>query len=198
MQRGDVADALRPVGEVYRLVEIVHEDADDLAKAQGDDGQVVAAQLEHRRADQHPADRRSHRRQRDDHPQRPVHHPAGKPCQVQVRRGEQGVQVGADGIETDVAHVQQAGITDDDVQAQCQQYVEHGKAKDAHPGGAKHRDGFDQERQGNEGNNQQQVLRLEVFHDGLPQARSAWRSPSRPLGRNNSTRISTAKAKMSW
>ncbi|MCY1435761.1 hypothetical protein D9M71_518680 [compost metagenome] len=181
VQRGDIADALGAVGEVHRLVQVVHEDADDLAEAQGDDRQVIAAQLEHRRADQHPADGCGHRRQWDDHPHRPVQHALDQASQLQVRRSEQGVQVGADGVEADVAHVKQAGVADDDVQAQRQQHVEHGEAKDAYPGRAKHRDGFDQERQGDETEDQQQVLALEVLHGclltpGRPGVRQAGRS----------------------
>src|SRR5690606_31040053 len=49
----DAVDALRPVGDVDRRVEIIEENADDLAEAQRDDGQVVAAQLQRGRAQQH-------------------------------------------------------------------------------------------------------------------------------------------------
>src|SRR5690606_34647882 len=41
----DAIDALRAVGDVDRRIEVVQEDAHDLAKAQGDDRQIVAPQL---------------------------------------------------------------------------------------------------------------------------------------------------------
>ena len=41
-----------PVRDVDRRVEVVHEDADDLAEAERDDREVVAAQLQRRRAEQ--------------------------------------------------------------------------------------------------------------------------------------------------
>ena len=47
------ADALRTVGDVDRRVQVVEENADDLAEAQRDDGEVVAAQAQRRRAQQH-------------------------------------------------------------------------------------------------------------------------------------------------
>jgi hypothetical protein len=52
-RRVDRADALRAVGDVDRRVEVEQEHADDLAEAERDDREVVAAQLERRRAEQH-------------------------------------------------------------------------------------------------------------------------------------------------
>ena len=52
-ERVDQRDALRPVGEVDRLRQVVEEDADDLAEAERHDREVVAAQLQRRRAEQH-------------------------------------------------------------------------------------------------------------------------------------------------
>ena len=44
------ADALRAVGDVDGRVEIVEKDADDFAKAECDDGQIVTAQTQRGRA----------------------------------------------------------------------------------------------------------------------------------------------------
>ena len=57
---------------------------------------------------------------------------AGK---VSVRCGDasSAEHVGADGIEGDVAQVEQAGVADHDVQAQRQQHVQQRDVDDAHP-----------------------------------------------------------------
>jgi hypothetical protein len=47
--------------------------------------------------------------------------------QAEMRAGQQGPGVGTDGIEGDVAEVEQAGKTDDDVQAQRQKDIEDGE-----------------------------------------------------------------------
>src|SRR5438105_13009014 len=49
----DRRDAARAVGHVDRLVEVVGEDPDDLAEAERDDGQVVAAQSQNRQSEHH-------------------------------------------------------------------------------------------------------------------------------------------------
>ncbi len=45
----DGSDTLRSVGQVKGFIQVVRQDADHLAKTQGDDSQVVAAQAKHRR-----------------------------------------------------------------------------------------------------------------------------------------------------
>ena len=57
----DGGDALGAVREVDRLVEVVGQHADHLAEAEGDDGQVVAVQPQHRQAEQHAGDGRGQR-----------------------------------------------------------------------------------------------------------------------------------------
>ena len=76
-ERVDQRDALRAVGDVDRLRQVVQEDAHDLAEAQRDDREVVAAQLQRRRAQQHAEEARDGRADRQDHPERQV--------QVEVR-----------------------------------------------------------------------------------------------------------------
>ena len=51
-----------------------------------------------------------------------------------MRAGQQRIGIGADGVEGDVAEVEQAGKADDDVQAERQEDVENGEIDDAHPG----------------------------------------------------------------
>ena len=166
-------DALRAVGDVDRARQVVEEDAHDLAEAERDDGKVVAAQLERRRAEQHAEQRGDRRADRQDDPERQV--------QIEVRAGEQRIGVGADGVERDVAEIEQAGEADDDVQAEREQHVEDGVVGDAHPAGADLRQ---RERQHGERSpatstmpTQRTALacRAPVLH-----ARSPTRSPSRP------------------
>ena len=49
-ERVDARNALRAVGDIDRLRQIVEKNADDLAEAQGDDGEVIATQFECGRA----------------------------------------------------------------------------------------------------------------------------------------------------
>jgi hypothetical protein len=114
MRNGSISvDALRTVGDVERLREVVHEDAHDLAEAERDDGEVVAAQAKSRRS-QHGAGEAGHRRaDRQDDPERQV--------QAEMRRGQQRIDIGADGEEGHVAEVEQAGEADHDVEAEREQ-----------------------------------------------------------------------------
>ena len=52
---------------------------------------------------------------------------------TEVRRGQQGVGVCADGVESDVAQVEQASEPDHDVQAQRQHRVQQREVEYAHP-----------------------------------------------------------------
>ena len=122
--------------------------------------------------------------------------------QPEVRAGQQRVEIRADGVEGDVAHVQQAGKADHDVQTERQHDVEQGEVDHAQPGIAKRT--ADDERE-----NGQEDADSERRGDGRPlvlaqgietedhHARSATRSPINPDGRKTSTPISTKKAKMS-
>jgi len=113
---GDLADALgaaQPGSQPVRQ----HQDADDLAEAQGGDGQVVAAHLEHGRADQHPGDNPHHDGKRQRLPEVQAE-------EAQFRRGQDGHRVGADGEVGHVAQVEHAGEADDDVEAHAEHDVE--------------------------------------------------------------------------
>ena len=106
---GDRADAGRTVGEVDPVED---DQPDDLAEAQGDDGEIVAAQTQHREAEQDAEGRRQHAGERQHHPEAQA-----------VLRAEQRVGVGADGVEGDVAEIEQARQTDHDVEAPAQHHV---------------------------------------------------------------------------
>ena len=89
-----------------------HE-ANDLAECQRDDGQVVAAQPQHRKAEQDAPEGCQNARQRQADPE----------PEVVVLR-QQGEGVGADGVESDVAEIEQAGETDHDVEAPAEHHVD--------------------------------------------------------------------------
>ena len=127
-ERVDQRDSLRSVGEVDRLRQVVEEDADDLAEAQRDDREVVAAKLERRRAQQHAEEAGDGGADRQDDPERQV--------QIEVRRGEQRIDVRADRVERDVAEIEQSGEADDDVEPERQQHEQDREIRDAHPRGA--------------------------------------------------------------
>ena len=106
-------DAVRAAGD---LVPVEQDDADDLAEAQRDDGQIVAAQAQHRKAQQDAEAGREQAGQRQ----------AGPEAQAEGLR-EQRVGIGADRVEGDVAEVEQAGEADHDVQAPAEHDVDqHG------------------------------------------------------------------------
>jgi len=105
-------DAEHAVGAVGQAHPVVDDDADDFAKAQGDDGQVVAAHPQGGVADDAPGDGREARRDGQAQPER----------QLEVHR-EQGVGVRANAEEGDVAKIEQAGQAYDDVQPQAQDDV---------------------------------------------------------------------------
>ena len=105
--RVDDVHALRSVGDIDRGVQIVQKDADDLAEAERHDGEVVAAQPQ-RRCPEHDAEEG-----REDRPYRQQHPPWQ--MDAEVRRGEQRVGIGANGIERDVAQVEQPRKADHDV-----------------------------------------------------------------------------------
>ncbi|OIQ66508.1 hypothetical protein GALL_519200 [mine drainage metagenome] len=196
-------NALRSVGDVDRGIQVVHENADDLTEPQGDNGEVIAAQLEHRSAEQDACAGRHRGGQRHDQPDRHVeavgeHRSQGIEIAGELVRRQQGVQIRPHRVERDIAQIEQTGQTHHDVQAEGQHDVEHGESGDAHPGVA---GDLQHQRQGDERSgpgDEPDPIFLFVSHLCSPQARSATRSPSRPCGRRVSTRISTMKAKMSW
>ena len=121
MVRVEVRDPVRPAGEVDRAVlerevdrgRVRRERDEDLEEEEGHDREVVADEAPRGQADQEPDDRgddhcddgRQDRRQVD----------------VELVGGEEGVGVGADPEERDVAEVEQPAPADDDVQPEGEQ-----------------------------------------------------------------------------
>jgi hypothetical protein len=179
-------DALRPVGDIDRRIQVVEEDADNFTETERDDGQIVAAQLERWRTEQDAKDAGNHGANRQNDPERQV--------QAEMRTGQQRVNVSAHGIEGDVTEIEQAGKADDDVQAKRQEDIQDGEIQNAHPGLTAHRR---DEGQGNQGDGNQVMPKIErglsqFFMPDLPIF-----SPNRPEGLNIKTPISTTKAKIS-
>ena len=184
--RIDQRDALRPVGDIDRRIQVVEENADDFAETEGDDGQIVAAQLECRRAEHHAGQTGEPGADGQDGPDRPV--------QTEVRTCQQRPSVGADSVERDVAKIEQAGQADDDVEAKRQEDVEDGEIENTHPGLPAHRgdEGQGDQESSRQGDSCGRPEKLVKFH-----ARSPVFSPNKPDGLNISTTMSTTKAKMS-
>ena len=107
-----------PFGPLVSVGPVQQQDADDLAEGERHDRQVVAAQPQHREA-QHDAPEGG-----EDAGQRQAD-PEG---QAEILR-QQGVGIGADGVEGDVAEVEQPGQADHDVQPPAEHDV--GQHQDA-------------------------------------------------------------------
>ena len=205
----DLIDALGSVGDVHGVVKVVEKHPNDFAKTQRHNGQVVTPQAQGGSAQQHAKETGQAGSQWNHDPQRGVnpvrkqrgHH--GKAL-AEVRRGHQTVHVGTNGEKSDVAQIEQAGIADHNIQAQCQQHIQQGHIGNAHPGVAKTLQQQWQQQQTHCCQRHGDQIAVLEFHVGpwfttpyKAQARSATRSPSRPEGRSVSTMIKTIKAKIS-
>gem|GEM_PF-4634885 len=120
--------------------------------------------------------------------------------QAEVWRCQQGIDVGADGVEGNVTEVEQARIADDDIQPQCQEDIKNREVCDAYPRlaakGSNERNG--EQDDADEHHCQPMPLPGSGLLELFVHARSPVRSPKRPEGRNISTTIRTMKAKISW
>ena len=129
--RVDVRDPVRAAGDVGRAV--VPRECDpvgvrrqhdvDLREEERHDREVVADQPPRRQPEQQPEQRRGDDHDRDREQRREV--------EVELRRREQRVEVGAEAVERDEAEVEQARPADDDVQSERQQREEDGVDRDA-------------------------------------------------------------------
>ena len=99
----DVLDA----GRRTQPPEVGGAEPDDLAEAEGDDGEVVAAHAQRRPAEHHAEEHR--------HGDGDRQHEEERPGEVVDR--EHAGRVGADEVEADVPEVEQPGVPDDDVEA---------------------------------------------------------------------------------
>ena len=99
---------------------LAHEHRHHLAEAERHEREVVAAQTQHRGADQHARPRGDQHHDRDRDVEVQVDRVAGSARphkRVEGRAGEQRERVGAEREEEHVAQVEQARVPDDDVQA---------------------------------------------------------------------------------
>ncbi len=106
----DRADAGAAAGERAPVDE---DGADDLAEGERHDREIVAAQSQHREAEDHAPQRRQNAGDRQADPERQM-----------IGRRQQRVGIGADCVEGDVAEIQQAGEADDDVEAPAQHHID--------------------------------------------------------------------------
>ena len=105
----NAADA---VGAAGQALPVDDDEADDFAERQRDDGEIVAAQPQHRKAQHHAPERRENPGQRQADPER----------QPEIGR-QQRVGIGADGVERDIAEIEQAGEADHHVQSPSQHHI---------------------------------------------------------------------------
>src|SRR5690606_24276568 len=91
------------------------------AEAEGDDGQVVAAQAQYREAEDEAEEGRHQAGDRQADPE----------AQAVVVR-QQRVTVGPHGVEADVTQIEQAGQADHDVQAEAEHHVDQDQRGDVH------------------------------------------------------------------
>ena len=95
-----------------QVLPIEQDEADDLAEAERHNGQIVAAQAQHRKAKQDSGERRQNAGKWQADPER----------QAEIL-GDQRVGIGADRIEGDVAEIEEAGEADDDVQPEAEHRI---------------------------------------------------------------------------
>ena len=101
-----------PCGPLVKSTQLMQDEPDDLAEGERDDREIVAAQAQHREAEDHAPGRGEQAGERQAHPE----------AQVEIV-GEQGEGIGADRVEGDIAEVEQPGRADDDVQAPAEHDV---------------------------------------------------------------------------
>ena len=185
-RRGDAVEAGGAVGQIRP---VAHHDRHDLAEAQRDDGEVVAAQPQRRRAEQDAEERRQARRKRQAEPERQgeVHHaaaaglgrhlgdqaeiverlPERAPLGLQLEGGQDAVGIGTDGEERGIAQVEQAGEADHDVQPERQRGIGRGVGHAVHVGVV-----VVQQRERQRGGGQQDQADAPALHLGNARERS--------------------------
>lgn len=117
-EQGRLWNAGDAVGAAGQALPVDDDEPDDLTERQRDDGEVIAAQPKHWKAEQHAPECREDAGQRQADPER----------QVEIGR-QQRVGIGADGIERDIAEVEQAGEPDHHVQSPSEHHI--GEYEDA-------------------------------------------------------------------
>jgi hypothetical protein len=109
MTGADAGNAVRPAGEILPVQQY---ETDDLAEGEGDNRKIVAAQSQDGKAQQDAPEGCENSRERQANPEGPAE------ILRQQRKG-----IGADRVKGDIAEVEQARETDDDVQAPAEHHV---------------------------------------------------------------------------
>ena len=94
------------VGAAGQALPVDDDEANDFAKRQRHDGEIVAAQPQHRKAEQHAPEGGENAGERQADPER----------QSEIGR-QQRIGIGADRVKGDIAEVEQAGEADHDIQS---------------------------------------------------------------------------------
>src|ERR687889_1228261 len=203
-------DADGAVGQVEapEVSGVLEETRDDLPEAKGYYRQVIPAQPEGRGADDHAAQAGESPCDNQDQPEREVYAREFAPCQggrgrtegdadlPEVGRGEPADHVGAEGVESHEAKVEEACEPDHDVQAEGKHDVDGDDYHRVHQVYINRAlqegvDGREQERDHDQDRRERELP--EPLHYYSPPPCTAERSPSRPRGRKTSTRIRTEK-----
>src|SRR4029434_10239590 len=164
------------------VAEVADGHRDDLAEAQGDDGEIIPSDAERRRADQ-GAEHRGHRGgDPDAQPETPR---VAVERRAQHRRVQQTHRVGPDGEEGRVAQVEQPRVADHDVEPEGEEDVNH-PVRDR-VDGLKSEGAVDERIREHERDEQDHAQRAPRLH--ADQTFSGVRSPRRPWGRNTRTRM---------
>ncbi len=106
---GNAGDAVRPAGQALPVDD---DEADDLAEGQRDDSEIIAAQPQHGKAEQHAPEGSEDAGERQAYPER----------QSEIGR-QQRIGIGADGVERDIAEIEQAGEADHHVEPPSEHHV---------------------------------------------------------------------------
>src|SRR5215211_1506595 len=203
-------DADGPIGQVEaaEVAPILEEARDDLPEAQRDYRQVIATQPEGGCADDNTAEPGKGSRDYEDQPEREVYageftagnggsgRAEGDDDLPEVGGGQPADNVGAEGVEGHKAEVEEAGEPDHDVQAEGEHDVHGNDYCGVHQVHVcriveEGVDGRKQESDHDQG--RRDCVPPEPRHRYSPPPCTAERSPSRPRGRNTSTRIRTEK-----
>ena len=153
-----------PVGAAGEVVPVEEDEPDDLAEGERDDGEIVAAQPEHREAEDHPPGRREDAGERQADPEAPAE-----------IVGEEREGIGADRVEGDIAEIEEAGIADDDVQAPAEHRIgEH----DDRPGPSRSGAGAGRRPSGDERQRRSATSEEEAAEDLPHRARAGTSAPN--------------------
>ena len=100
------------VGAAGQALPVDDDETNDFAKRQRHDGEIIAAQPQHRKAEHHAPEGSQNAGERQADPER----------QSEIGR-QQRIGIGADRVEGDIAEVEQAGEADHDIQSPSEHHI---------------------------------------------------------------------------